>query len=69
MPISDPDERRQYYRDRYQTNAQLAINYTSLKCAEDVLAIAASHSNPVERQQAVADYLKEHCKFKRSVIK
>lgn len=69
MTINNPDKRRQYYRNRYRTNAQLAIDYAALKCAEDVLAIAASRTNPVERQRAVADYLKEYCKFRRSMVK
>lgn len=69
MPIKNDTERRRYYRERYHATREQALDYMAMKHAQAILQLIREHQHEPAPCQALASYLKEHCKFKPGMIK
>lgn len=70
MPIKDLEKKRKYYRERYHATREQALDYLAMKHAMEVIDLVHRyHGNAAEQSRAVADFLKQHCKFKVGIMK
>lgn len=69
MPINDEVKRKAYYRDRYYRTREQALEGVARLHARRLAVLATNYADqPDERERLMAEYLREHCKFKPEVI-